>query len=117
MYYNKFFCQSIILLGVQGQGVAGVLFNGLVAEPPVNLVTVHVRRDLIGGAGVELAPGHPTGQHRQDFVRISQIRHHPQRCRDFDFKRLVEFVYPAVQGFAGAGCRMAAAAQPQPAGA
>ena len=53
---------SFPLQRIQGQGVAGVFFNGFVTEPPVNLFTIHVRLDLIGGMGIELAPGHPAGQ-------------------------------------------------------
>ena len=55
---------DVFLLRLQCLGGFGVVFYGLITEPPVNLFPVHIRLYLVGGVWIELATGHTSGQHR-----------------------------------------------------
>jgi ribosomal protein S12 methylthiotransferase len=55
------YCIIPLLSRIQSQGVLGVFFDGLIAEPPINLSAVHKRLDLIGGVGIELSTGYASG--------------------------------------------------------
>ena len=48
-----------------------MLLDGLVAEPPVHLLSIDESLDLILGVGMEDAAGDPARQYRQDLVVVA----------------------------------------------
>ena len=88
-----------------------MLFNGLIAEPPVHLLSVDEGLDLILGMGMEEAAGDPARQNRQYLFVIVQIRHHPQRSRSGHLEGIAEGENGPVEGLSGTLERMRSVAE------
>ena len=88
-----------------------MFLDGLVAEPPVHLLSTDESLNLILGVGMEDAAGDPARQYRQDLVVVAQIRHHSQRSRIDHFERIVEGENGPVEGLSRALEGMRAIAQ------
>ncbi len=99
-----------VLPGGQIENRSAVVLNGFVAEPPIQLLTVHERFDLVLGVGVEETAANTTGQNSENLVLVAQISHHSESCRDSHAKGFTEGVNPTVKSLAGAGCRVRTAA-------
>ena len=71
-------CPSIqILFAGQCEDRLAVFFDGFIAEPPVHLIAIHERSDLILGMGVEETTANTSGQNSNHFDLVAQIDHHP----------------------------------------
>ena len=73
--------------------------DGFIAEPPEDFLTADKRFELVLGVGMKQTPAHAPRQNRQDFFRVTQVRHHTHGVRNGDVEGFVEIIVVAQQCF------------------
>ena len=78
-----------------------MLLDGLITEPPVDFLAIHIRLDLIFCVSMEQAAAYTSRQNGQNLFIIPQIHYHPENCCSIYGKRIIKSIPSPIKRFAG----------------